>query len=83
MSTPEAGASTSDAAFANDQAHQMPSDARALSPGFRDLLDERRELCDQLGEVRERLAALVGRYERDGAIPLFEVERLLSERLPS
>lgn len=55
-----------------------------LSPGVLDLLAENRILRGHLGEVRERLAWLVGRYERSGtAIPLFEIDDLLSERWPS
>lgn len=54
-----------------------------LSPGFLDLLAENRALRDQLGELRDQLAWLVGRYEVDNTIPMFEIEKLLSERWPS
>lgn len=53
---------------------------QTLSPGFRELLAENRALRDQLGELRERLAWLVGRYDHDQrVVPVEKIEALLGD----
>lgn len=51
--------------------------ADLASPGFRVLLAENRQVRRELSELRYELARLVGYYERDGSIPVDNIDELL------
>lgn len=52
----------------------------SISPhGHEYLLDEIRQLREQLNFVRFRVAKLAGYYEKVGAVPVAELDKLLKE----
>lgn len=53
-----------------------------VNPGFFDLLEERRELQQELSELCGRLSYLLGYHELDGAVPVDKLRAVLDGTAP-
>ncbi|HKS45545.1 MAG TPA: hypothetical protein VJT49_10605 [Amycolatopsis sp.] len=73
MSDPTAAIPPRESEHINRLRQQYPH----VSPGFFDLMEERRQVQDRLNDLQGRLTYLIGYHSGRGAVPVAELQRVL------